>query len=415
MTSALPSTGVLRERVETARALIRFHHFERALTLACAGWIPAVPRLEEKAALARAAWQDALAADALRERVHELRYPSRLLEAGADGPAIAVYESAIDAPDADAFLSGIAEALCPALLAEYRDFLAATDEFDDGPTARVVAAAARDKEEQIGALGASPTPLQGSSEWVGALRQGLETLEPPRGRPFALVEEPARDDRYAVSSFYWPDIVDPEFPYGEGVALQLRSAVSHLNEVWAVETAGAILQALAEPLGWEFVREAARWTYDESRHMLMGKRRLEAWGFAAAGVPLGSYIYEACRGEDPIVRLGMLGYFETKNIGRKRERAQAFRALGDRTSEADMEFDWADETLHAEYGRRWLKRLLEVRGDDPESWPDVLRRCEELVAERVARATSDEREVIRRRANALITEAEERAALRGHL
>ena len=157
--------------------------------------------------------------------------------------------------------------------------------------------------------------------------------------------------------------------------------------MWAVETAGLILDRLSSELGWEFTRDAARWLYDESRHMLMGARRLEAWGFAPAEIPLGGYIYEACAGQDAIYRLGMLGYFETKNIGRKRERAEAFHGMGDSTSEVDMEFDWADETLHAEYGRRWLRRLLEARDEDPESWPAVLERCEELVRERVARAT----------------------------
>jgi Protein of unknown function (DUF455) len=406
----LPPTGALRERVETARALTRFHYLERSLTLACAGWIPAVPRLETKAALARAAWQNALAADALRERVYELRYPSRLLEQGGDAPAIAVYAAAIDAPDPTGFLRGLSEVLCPLLESEYRDFLSATDELDDGPTARILEAMVRDKQEQVRALAA-----EGESAWPDELERGLETLVPPSGRPFELVQEPTRDERYFLSSFYWPDIVDPDFPYGEGVALQLRSAVSHLNEVWAVETAGAILQALAEPLGWEFVREAARWTYDESRHMLMGKRRLDGWGVDPATVPLGAYIYEACRGEDPIVRLGMLGYFETKNIGRKRERASAFRQMGDRTSEADMEFDWADETLHAEYGRRWLKRLLEARGEDPERWPALLERCEELVRGRVGRATPQERERIRRCAESLIAEAERLAARGGPL
>lgn len=404
MTAAyLPPAGAVRERGETAQALIRFHYLERALTLACAGWIPAVPRLETKAALARAAWQCALAADAFRERVFELRYPSRLLDAGGATPVIAVYEGAIEAPDPAGFVRGVGEILCPPLLTEYREFLAATDELDDGPTARLVEFALRDKEEQVGALTAAE-----HSAWPDELRRALESLTPPRGRPFALVEEPARDDRYFVSSFYWPDIVDPDFPYGEGIALQLRSAVSHLNEVWAVETAGAILQALAGELGWEFVREAARWTYDESRHMLMGKRRLDAWGLDSADIPLGAYIYEACRGEDPLVRLGMLGYFETKNIGRKRERARAFRSMGDRTSEVDMEFDWADETLHAEYGRRWLRGLLEARGLDPESWPAVLERCERLVEARVARATAEERAQIRRRADSLITQAEAR-------
>ena len=401
----LPSTRDVRPRIDTAQALTRFHYLERALTLACAGWIPAVPRLETKAALARAAWQNALTADALRERVFELRYPSRLLEAGADAPLIRVYEAAIRAADDVGFLRGVAEVLCPALLEDYRRFLADTDELDDGPTVRIVERAVADKHEQARLLS-----FEGPSTWPDELRGALATLEPPAGRPFQLVEQPARDERYFVSSFYWPDILDPNFPYGEGVALQLRSAVSHLNEVWAVETAGAILQALAEPLGWEFVRDAARWTYDESRHMLMGQRRLDAWGLDRAKTPLGSYIYEACAGADPVYRLGMLGYFETKNIARKRERAGALAEMGDGASATDMEFDWADETLHAEYGRRWLRRALESRGLDPDSWPAVLERCDALVRARVDVATADEREAIRRCADALIADAQKRAA-----
>ena len=412
MTALLPSTRDLRERVDTAQVLTRFHHLERALTLACGAWIPAVPRLEAKATLARAAWQDALASDAFRERVFELRYPSRMLDAGADAPAIRVYAAATDAPDADSFLTALRDVLCPALLAEYREFLARTDPLDDGPTLRIVEAAARDKEEQVAALRALGSERR-TETWPAELRLALETLEPPRGTPFRLAEEPARDDRYFTSSVYWPDAVDPDFPYGEGLALQVRSAVSHLNEVWAVETAGAMLHALADELGWEFVRDAARWLYDESRHMLMGKRRLEAWGLDAGLVPLGGYIYEACRGEDALVRLGMLGYFETKNIGRKRERAQAFAAMGDRTSQTDMEFDWADETLHAEYGRRWLKELLARRGRDPESWPAVLDRCEALVERRLAATTPEERERIRGAATALLGEAERLAARAG--
>jgi uncharacterized ferritin-like protein (DUF455 family) len=246
--------------------------------------------------------------------------------------------------------------------------------------------------------------------WVQRLGNGLVTLEPPAGTPFRLAEQPARDDTYLASSFYWPDTIVPGYPYGEGVALQVRAAVSHLNEVWAVDTAGAILHALAPELGWEWIRDAGRWTYDEARHMLMGKRRLEAWGLPPEHIPLGGYIYEACTGQDPLYRLGMLGYFETKNIGRKRERAAAFHAMGDTTSETDLEFDWADETLHAEYGRRWLKDLLEQRGEDPESWPTVLERCERLVAERVASATASDRARITAAAEALVAEATGRAS-----
>jgi hypothetical protein len=144
--------------------------------------------------------------------------------------------------------------------------------------------------------------------------------------------------------------------------------------------------------------------------MLMGKQRLEGWRLPPEAIPLGGYIYEAWQHQDPLYGLGMLGYFETKNIGRKRERAAAFHEMGDATSETDMEFDWADETLHAEYGRRWLRRLLEARGKDPESWPAVLERCEQLVQERVARATPDDLARIRACADALVEEAERRTA-----
>ena len=348
----------MRARVDTAQELTRFHYLARAVALAAGVQIAHTPALEGKAELARVAWEQAVAADAFRERVFELRYPVRVLEEWGD-PAATIPVAAAE------------------LERRYAEFLTATDALDDGPTERIVRQAIADLRDRSGA-------------WPD-----------PQG-PFAVPDFPARDERYAQHAFYWPDTIVPGYPYGEGRALQVRAAVSHLNEVWAVDTAGAILWALAPELGWDWIRDAGRWTYDEARHMLMGKRRLEAWGLPPAATPLGGYIYEACAGRDPLYRLGMLGYFETKNIGRKRERAQAFHELGDTTSATDMEFDWADETLHAEYGRRWLKALLERRGEDPESWSQVLERCEQLVAARLAEATEADREAIVTRADNLL-------------
>ena len=347
----------MRQRIDTAQELTRFHYLARAAALAAASQIPHTPDLDDKAVLARVAWEQTLAADAFRERVFELRYPVRVLEEWRAGEA--------DRP-----------ATHDELTAEYRRLLAATDELDDGPTGRI-------------------------------LRQALADLDaqpalPPLTQARDVPDHPLLDERYAHHSFYWPDTIVPGYPYGEGMALRVRAAVSHLNEVWAVNTAAAIMWTLAPELGWEWIRDAGRWTYDEARHMLMGKRRLESWGLPPAATPLGGYIYEACAGQDPLYRLGMLGYFETKNIGRKKERAQAFHDLGDTVSETDMEFDWADETLHAEYGRRWLKELLARRGEDPEGWPAVLERCEELVAARLAEATDADREAIVTRADNLL-------------
>jgi len=111
--------------------------------------------------------------------------------------------------------------------------------------------------------------------------------------------------------------------------LQLRSAISHLNEVWAIEAGGVILSAFAYVLPWEWIHDSARWTYDESRHCQMGYERLMAWGLEPAEIPLGTYIYESAAGEDPIYLLGMLYFFETKNIRHKPARAQLFHSYGD--------------------------------------------------------------------------------------
>jgi uncharacterized ferritin-like protein (DUF455 family) len=166
------------------------------------------------------------------------------------------------------------------------------------------------------------------------------------------------------------------------------------------------LSAFADTLPWEWIHNAARWTYDESRHCRMGYERLMAWSLNPADIPLGTYIYESASGQDPLYRLGMLYFFETKNIRHKPARTQFFHAYGDSLSEHDMDFDWADETMHAGYGKHWLKELLAARGEDPKAYDQVRDRCEELVSNYVDTATPDEVASIKKAAKALIAQAQ---------
>ena len=192
--------------------------------------------------------------------------------------------------------------------------------------------------------------------------------------------------------------------------LQLRSAVSHLNEVWAIESGGLMLSAFADVLPWEWIHDAARWTYDESRHCRMGYERLITWGFDLARVPLGTYIYDSASGQDPIYRLGMLYFFETKNIRHKLTRAHLFHEYGDTLSEHDMDFDWADETIHAGYGKHWLRELLIARGEDPAAQEQIRERCGKLVSDYVATATQEEVSSIKKIAGALMERATHKPA-----
>ena len=415
-------------RMDAAGILKRFFFLERALIISQSAWLPSIAPFAVKTTLPRFTWQDAMTADALRDRVYELRYPNRLMEVGGDAPLIELYAESINAPNPVAFVLSLARVYKPALLDAYRTYLEQADELADGPTIRFLTIGAQEKQEQIRSLerfartmmDAAPQQRRPAEQWVAALekwlaRTGGVRLEAPApcerpadlpGRtPFQLAQVPARDDRFHLCRYYWPDILIEDYAYGSGLKLQLRSAISHVNEVWAVETGGAILHAFADQLGWEFIHDAARWTYDEARHTRMGYERLRQWGFEPDEIPLGSYIYDSASGQDEIYRLGMLHYFETKNIGKKTARAREFASYEDKVSQHDMDFDWADETIHAHYGRRWHETL---RKNYPERIPpvdDVHWRCDELVAAEVDRATEADREDILRVAEVMIEKA----------
>ncbi|HEX8918689.1 MAG TPA: DUF455 family protein [Chloroflexota bacterium] len=416
-------------RLDTAEILKRFHFCERSLAISEAAWLPSIGSIDIKTTLPLFIWQSALTADALRDRVFELRYPSRLMTLEGVEPLVSIFDGARNAPSASAFIRGLVRVLLPGLLKAYREYLEISDPIADGPTHRILAQAVRDKEEQVRTVACwlNDMPPEGALSqadeevWTNGLAERLNalggvavqgTIPSIRFEPWQtntvleIPDRPARDARFYLCRFYWPDIIDPDVPYGEGVALQIRSAVSHLNEAWAVETAGAILWAFSELLPWEWIMDAARWTYDESRHCRMGYERLRSWGLKLDEIPLGTYIYDSAAGQDPVFRLGMLYFFETKNIAKKPARTRLFHQYGDAVSEHDMDFDWADETIHAHYGKHWLREILKQRGEDSKEIDVIRRRCAELVATCVDNATHAEKAEIARVAANLITAAE---------
>ena len=137
-------------RSDTAQLLKRFYFCERSLLISQASWIPAIARLEIKISLARYVWQSAETAHSLRERVFELRFPSRLLEEeGADRSLIALFGAVRNSPSVPAFLLTVGKVLLPSLRDAYRSYLSASDLIADGQTHRFLTQAVADKTEQI--------------------------------------------------------------------------------------------------------------------------------------------------------------------------------------------------------------------------------------------------------------------------
>jgi uncharacterized ferritin-like protein (DUF455 family) len=416
-------------RYDTAVILKRFFLIEQEMIIGQAGWLPAIPYFEMKTLFPKMLWEDAMTGNMLRERVYELRFPSRMLEIGTDLPIVDFLRSCYHAPNAIALLMVISRIVKPAIRNAYQTYLHFADDIGDGPTYRFLMLAVEEKGRHIEIIenfismiiaDEKVDDIKEADKWLkqqdDLLRKiGGISLNAPNAitvdqaeKRYEPFEIPSRESSFQRVRFYWPDIVDSDYPYGNGLQLQIRSAVSHFNEVWAVEMAGFVLYTFAPEFEWEFVYDAARWVYDESRHVRMGYSRLVSWGFEDIDLPLGSYIYDSCKGQDAIYRLGMLFYFESKNIGKKLDRIKNFEKMNDRMSQHDMDFDWADETIHTGYGKRWLSEALKNRGMNPDDYTKVKIECERLVAEVLETVNENEIKEIKQIAQNMYEKASKR-------
>jgi hypothetical protein len=391
---------------DAAHILKRYYLLQRECVLMQAGWLPGTPDMAVKLALAESLWEDALIARELRQRVLELRFPERALGAEGDQPLLDWWRAFRDAPDGLSFAAGLAAVLKPALRDAFRAYLDLSDPLDDAPTRRILAHALADVDAQLARwsqalAGVEPTPA--GAVWQRATAQAWNAAGPspllgapqvsypplPERYPFRIARRAARDPRYAQLSFAWPDRIDAARGPGQGLELQVRAAIHHANEIWATEMAAATLFDLADAAPPEFLDDAGRWCFDESRHCRMGLSRLAAFGFAPADIPFDTFSYDAGADLDALTRLGIIFYFETTFIHTKPQRARIFQASGDRLSAHDMDYDWADEQIHTHYGSRWLKYFLEQAGET-RSPLEVRAAAEQAVKQLQQQATPDD-------------------------
>ncbi|ATC65805.1 hypothetical protein CMV30_18650 [Nibricoccus aquaticus] len=399
---------------QSAVILKRFFFLERELIYLKAGWLPGTSHWESKLLLPEIAWESSLLAKELRQRVLELRYPERRIAIEGEEPLVAFFRRCGDAPTAVAFLTGLAFVVKPRILEIYRLYRSLSDQLDDGPTQRFLCHGISDLERQIArlqlttrtAMDSMPEQADGARQWERALAALFSQLpidalfsdepmtdnseaSPLSGRLFAMARIGARDPRFQRAAFAWPDRHTPSDP-GQGLQLQARQAVHHINEVWAAEMAAACIWDLGPTAPHEFLDDAARWCYDEIRHCRMGYERLKEWGFADHEIPLDSFSYDSGQFLDPLTRLGIIFYFEATYIHTKKERTLIFAELGDRLSSHDMDFDWADELIHTYYGKRWLEELLKQHGSR-RKLSDVKEDAKAAVIAKIAEASEQEK------------------------
>jgi hypothetical protein len=371
---------------ENVRRLLRYHWVERGLMTTMLAHLPSTPVWEVKCALALHQWQSSLRIEALRRRIGEMRSPVPPLDASPDPALGAFVEELLRARDHVELLTGIYGVALPALASAYDEHLARTNALVDHPTRQLLRPARADLEEAVawGSVAQSalvaedPEAAARAGDWRDHLTRYLEAAggigggEPPPARtlralpparahqPFAPDFHPRRDDRFhGQYNFEFP----PHVVYSAaGVPADERNLALLCKRTLEMDVpemmASFLVERTDEP--WEFYRDYSRQLWDEARHAMMGTVAFESRGVDWSQVPLNVGFplrlnLHATPVERQVILFGIEQSLMPSDTGKRFERQTAEDA-GDALSAHFQDYDWADEVLHAQIGRRQLRR-----------------------------------------------------------
>jgi hypothetical protein len=375
---------------ETVRRLLRYQWIERWLMRDLLSHLTAEPVWEIKGGYALHQWQDGLHADAIRRRIGEMRHPVPPLDRPPDGALERDLDEALRSADAVELLAGSYGVIRAGLAAAYREHLARSNPLVDQPTRRILGAALADHEESLAwgraaleaLIRADPEAADRAAAWPRHLEPYLDAAGgiagPAPDRAPALPESratgpftpdftPRRDARFAgPRHFDFPPHVlynDPRVPADErNVALLAKRTL----EMDVPEMMASLLVERADQ-PWEFQLDYSRQLWDEMRHAMMGSVAFEAREVDWTRIPLNvGFSLRLNRYATPLERQILLFAIEQSlmpaDTGKRFEYQTAVEA-GDPLSAHFHDYDWADEVLHAQIGRRWLR----AEGLDPEA------------------------------------------------
>ena len=360
--------------------------------------LTAEPVWEVKCAIALHQWQSAQHVDALRTRIAEMRNPAPRLDGPpANDPTAAALDAFLEellrSRDTVELIAGIHGVAYPALAAAYREHLDHTNPLIDHPTSRVLRLALAETGDAVAwgerALPAAiagaddpPTAERAAASWQDHLRallrraqgiagdepQATTTDAPPVSRvvnpePRARTPDfhPRRDPRFhGRYNFEFP----PHVVYNmDDVPADERNLALLCKRTLEMDVPEMMASFITERRGepWEFYRDYSRQLWDEARHAMMGSVAFEARGIDwKREIPLNvSFALRLNLHASPVERQMMLYAIEQSlmpgETGKRYERDTA-AAAGDALSAHFHDYDWADEVLHAQIGRRMLKR-----------------------------------------------------------
>ena len=372
---------------ENVRRLLRLQWAERRLMSVMIAHLASEPVWEAKCALALHQWYAAQHVESLRIRISEMRSPVPPLDRVPDGAEAldAFFDELLRSRGTVELLTGIYRVALPAVADAYAEHHEGAHPLVDHPTRRIVDFAMYDVEDAIewgeravSALTRGDKARAEGDAWASHLAAYLaeaggvagnpphspapRTRPPSRATtPFVPDFRPARDERFTGQyNFEFPPHVVYNMPGVPADERNLALLCKRTLEMDVPEMMASFITERADQ-PWEFYRDYSRQLWDEARHAMMGTVALDARGVDwMAEIPLNvSFALRLNLHATPIERQVMLFAIEQSlmpgETGKRFEHETAVEA-GDELSAHFHDYDWADEVLHAQIGRRALKR-----------------------------------------------------------
>jgi hypothetical protein len=435
---------------ENVQRLLRLHWTERRLMDVMLAHLPSTPIWEVKCALALHQWYCAEHSDGLRRRVMEMRHPAPPLDEPPSKELDAFLEELLRAENPAELVTGIYGVALPALRDAYYAHIHHTNPLVDHPTRRflrvallevteaiewgdsaiaaitkdnVAAGLARGWKEHLELYLTTARGITGDpriSVEEGDSRRGVQirTMEPPlppprAKKPFVPNFEPRRDERFhGLYNFEFP----PHVVYNaDAVPADERNLALLSKRTLEMDVPEMMASFLFERKDqpWEFYLDYSRQLWDEARHAMMGTVAFESRGVDWTAIPLNVGFslrlnLHATAQERQTILYAIEQALMPAETGKRFEYETAV-AAGDELSAHFHDYDWADEVLHANIGRRAIKRegisrdeairrgqeihertwaaLEQYKSREPQVnwWPDFVRRVlgkESAVADR---------------------------------
>jgi hypothetical protein len=286
---------------------------------------------------------------------------------------------------------GLYGVLKPALLAAYREHYDNLNPLVDYPTRRMLRFLILEEEDivawgqqTIAALTQDAESKARADVWKAHLEAYLrvaggiagnipvpEDTLPPAHAPKEFTPDyfPRRDKRFLKQgNFIFPP---HEVARTEGVPADEKTLALMCKRALEMDVPEAMARMIAEAEGqpWEYYTDMCRQLWDEARHAMMGSVYMENHGIDwKAEIPLHpGFAIRLNQHMTPLEAHAVLYTIEQSlmpaTTGKRYEWKTADEA-GDALAKLFQDYDWADEVLHAQIGRRWLMTALNMSRDD---------------------------------------------------